>query len=45
MTGYDHKHRQDRAALLADRPPCVWCRCASLARSPDVTAIQGSPNT
>ena len=28
MTGYGYKHQKARAELLADRPPCVWCRDA-----------------
>ena len=28
MTGYDWEHRKQRERLLADRPPCVWCRAA-----------------
>lgn len=39
MTGYDHKHRQDRAALLADRPPCIWCHNAVATQADHVPPL------
>jgi hypothetical protein len=41
--GYDHRHRQARAELLADRPVCVWCRGAVATEADHVPPLASFP--
>jgi len=43
MAGYDHRFRQERAALLADRPVCVWCRGAVATQADHVPSLASFP--